>query len=281
MKRIALLSVAIIFSAESVRSEIVIVGSDVLGAKLMPKLVECYAAHSPQAKFTISANGTNDCFSKLLTNECHIGMASRPQNDDERAQFSEKNIALKQQIIGFSMMAIVIHKSQPISNISLQNLGKIYTGEIVNWHALGGSGKITAYQKNSSSEIYKSFQQLAMNGKPYGKLIRPDYEWHSSPTATRNDQVGTIAYVTLPFTPSKEVKQISVNGLNPCRDNLSKYPLIRELRLFFRDDAPKEAKEFVHWICTSEEAFAITELAGFFPIHASDPLRSEKIGDDP
>jgi phosphate transport system substrate-binding protein len=267
MNRILFLSLIFTTVFKAVGDEIVIKGSDTIGAKLTPMLVERYKADRPENKFSIATEGTNSCFQSLFSNECDIGMASRPPTEDERSKLLAKNIHLNERVIGYSMTAIIIHKDQPVSNLTLENLEKIFTGEVTDWKVYRGKGKIVAYSKNSSSENYKTFQKMAMRGKPYGKNVLPLYEGHPYWAFEKHqDRLRAIAYVGFPYASGKEVKIVSVDGVYPSNQNTKKYPLTRSLRLYFREDLPKEAQDFVDWICTSEEAFAITEKVGFVSI---------------
>lgn len=281
MNRFLFLSLIFTIAFKASGVEIVIKGSDTIGAKLIPKLVERYSAERPKSKFSITAEGTSSCFQSLLSKECDIGMASRPPTNDERSKLAAKNIHLNERIIGYSMTAIIIHKDQPVSNITLENLEKIFTSEVTDWKVFGGSGKIVAYRRNSSSENYKAFQKVAMSGKPYGKEVQPLLDGGHPHWAfeKHQDRLRAIAYIGLPLASGKEIKIVSVEGVYPSNQNTKKYPLTRALRLYFREDLPKEAQDFVDWICSSEEALAITEQVGFASIRADTKTPKNRVKD--
>ena len=270
MHLVLILSLVFVFMSKTVGSEIVIKGSDTLGAKLIPMLTERYRAKNPDIKFSITAEGTESGFQSLFSKECDIGMASRPLTDDERLHFAEKNIALNARIIGYSMTAIIVHKENPVTNLTVQDLEKIFTGEVIDWREFGAEGTIVAYHKNSSTEMYKSFQQMAMRGRPYGTTVQalyggPPHRVFEEPENRRR----AITYVGLPFASGSALKLLSVNGITPTNPYATKYPLTRKLLLYTRSDLPKEVHAFMDWICSSEEAFAITENVGFASIRTN------------
>jgi phosphate transport system substrate-binding protein len=252
--------------------EIVIKGSDTMGAKLVPQWAELYAKSNPKITFSIQAEGTSSCFRSLLDGACDIGIASRPPTEEELTQLAAKKISWGKRTVGYAMTAIIVYRENPISNVSLLDLEKIYTGQVTDWQSFGGRGKIAAYSPNSASGIYSHFQRVAMRGKPYQNNIM--FLEHASIAQTfgASNEKGqrAIAYVNVAHSGHREIKSLSVNGLTPTHHNAKTYPLTRELCFFYRIDVSKEAKDFIDWVCSTEAAYAMTERIGFTSIRKVD-----------
>lgn len=258
-----LLSLLLITFSHS--GEIVIKGSDTMGAKLVPQWTELYAKGNPKITFSIQAEGTASCYRSLLDGACDIGMASHPPTAEELARFVAKDISLERCTVGYAMTAIIVHRENPVSNMSLLDLEKIYTGQVTDWQIYGGRGKISAYSPNSASGVYSFFQRVAMRDKPYAKnvmLLDHTSIDHTFDTTNENRRQA-IAYVNATHSEHKETKYLSVNGLAPTHQNVKTYPLTRELFFVYRRDVSKEAKDFIDWVCSTEAAYAITERSGF------------------
>ena len=148
---------------------IVIKGSDYLGAKMVPQLAEGFKAAGNKTEFEISAEGSSKAYSSLLDGTANIGMSMRLANAEEKDIFREKGKELVEHVAAFDMIAVVVNSNKGIRALTLKQLEGIYTGEITDWVEVGGrAGKIDAYTRNTTSGTYKTFQKLAMSGRDYG-----------------------------------------------------------------------------------------------------------------
>jgi phosphate transport system substrate-binding protein len=272
MRRLPIHLLCLLLVTFSYGGEIVIKGSDTMGAKLVPQWAELYAKSNPKITFSIQAEGTSSCFRSLLDGACDIGMASRPPTAEELARFVAKDVSWGKRTVGYAMTAIIVYRENPVSDVSLLDLEKIYTGQVIDWQSFGGRGKIAAYSPNSASGVYSFFQRVAMRGKHYGQSISHlgDGSATQAFAVSNQNRFGGIAYLGLPFATHKETKCLPVNGIAPTHHNAKRYPLTRELCFFYRRDVSKEAKEFIDWVCSTEAAYAMTERIGFTSIRKVD-----------
>lgn len=272
MRRLPIHLLCLLLVTFSYGGEIVIKGSDTMGTKLVPQWAELYAKGNPKITFSIQAEGTSSCFRSLLDGACDIGMASRPPTAEELARFVAKDISWGKRTVGYAMTAIIVHRENPISDVSLLDLEKIYTGQVTDWQSFGGRGEISAYSPNSASGINSHFQRVAMRGKPYQNNVMLLEHASIAQTFGASNEKGqrAIAYVSVAHSGHKETKCLPVNGIAPTHHNAKRYPLTRELCFFYRRDVSKEAKEFIDWVCSTEAAYAMTERIGFTSIRKVD-----------
>src|SRR5436853_966293 len=148
--------------------EIVIKGSDTLGAKLVPQLAEQVKAQYPGTTFDIAAEGAATGFAALIDKTAAIGMASRPAKPEEIANGKAKGVDLKETIVAYDGIAVIVNTASSIKGLTKKQVEQIFTGEITDWSAVGGSGgKISVYTRNTSSGTYAEFKELAMKKLDY------------------------------------------------------------------------------------------------------------------
>src|SRR6185295_2246481 len=79
-----------------------------------------------------------------------------------------KGVFLKEFEVAWDMMAVIVNKNNPITNLTKKQVAGIFTGAIKDWSEVGGTpGPISIYTRNTSSGTYKDWMALAMKGKDY------------------------------------------------------------------------------------------------------------------
>lgn len=105
--------------------KIVIAGSSSV-SPLMEKLIEKYKEINPNAQIELQANDSSSGMKAAIDGTCDIGMASRGLKDSEKEQLNSMEIAL-------DGIAVIVHKENPIGNLSREQVEKIFIGEMMNW----------------------------------------------------------------------------------------------------------------------------------------------------
>src|SRR4026207_2039194 len=194
---------------------IVIKGSDTLGAKLVPQLAEQFKAQHSGTAFNIAAEGSATGFAALIDKTAAIGMASRPAKPEEIANGKAKGIDLKETIVAYDGIAVIVNTANSIKGLTKKQVEQIFTGEITDWSAVGGSGgKISIYTRNTSSGTYSDFKELAMKKRDYAP---------GSQKMAGNEQIASevgrnpagIGYVGMAYTKAGGVKVVSIDGATP------------------------------------------------------------------
>src|SRR5436853_3538351 len=149
---------------------IVIKGSDTLGAKLVPQLAEQFKSQHPGTTFDIAAEGSATGFAALIDKTAAIGMASRPAKPEEIANGKAKGVEMKETTVAYDGIAVIVNTASSIKGLTKKQVEQIFTGEITDWSAVGGSGgKISVYTRNTSSGTYAEFTELAMKMRDYAQ----------------------------------------------------------------------------------------------------------------
>jgi len=246
---------------------IVIKGSDTLGAKLVPQLAEQFKAQHPGTTFDIAAEGSATGFAALLDKTAAIGMASRPAKPEEIANGKAKGVDLKETIVAYDGIAVVVNTANPIKGLTKKQVEQIFTGEITDWSAVGGSGgKISVYTRNTSSGTYAEFKELAMKKRDYA----PD-----SQKLAGNEQIAQevgknpngVGYIGLAYTKASGIKVVPIDGASPSKESVlaKSYPYARPTFFYTNGEPTGVVKEFIDFT-VGPEGQKIVEQVGFVPI---------------
>ena len=270
MKRILITSIAvvgIIFSSAAHGERLVIKGSDTLGAKLVPQLAEQFKTQHADATFDIAAEGSTTGFAALIDSTAQIGMASRPAKNEEIAAAKAKGVTLKETTVAFDGIAVIVNAANPIKNLTKKQVEQIFTGDVADWSAVGGSGgKISIYTRNTSSGTYSEFKELAMKKRDYAG---------TSQKMAGNEQIAAevgknpngVGYVGMAYTKASGVKVVSIDGATPSVKSVQdhSYPYWRPTFYYTNGEPSGLAKQFLDFTIGSAGQKIVAQV-GFVPI---------------
>src|SRR5436853_6038432 len=246
---------------------IVIKGSDTLGAKLVPQLAEQFKAQHPGTTFDIAAEGSATGFAELIDKTPAIGMASRPAKPEEIANGKAKGVDLKETIVAYDGIAVIVNNANSTKGLTKKQVEQIFTGEVTDWSAIGGSGgKISVYTRNTSSGTYSDFKELAMKKRDYAP---------GSQKMAGNEQIASevgrnpagIGYVGMAYTKAGGVKVVSIDGATPSTQSVQNhsYPYWRPTFYYTNGEPGGIAKAFVDFTLSSVGQKIVNQV-GFVPI---------------
>src|ERR1700743_755583 len=217
MKKPLALSIAAVLSVCAVHADtqIVIKGSDTLGAKLVPQLAEAYKHLHPGVSFSIAAEGSTTGIAAIIDGTADIGMASRRAFDTEVSAAPAAGRQLTPTIVAYDGIAIIVNTANPVANLTKKQIESIFTGEVTDWSAVGGKpGPISIYTRNTSSGTYSDFKELAMKKRDYAS---------SAQKMAGNEQIASevgknangVGYVGLAYTKAGGIKVMPIDGNLP------------------------------------------------------------------
>ncbi|WP_346837194.1 substrate-binding domain-containing protein [Microbulbifer sp. SAOS-129_SWC] len=238
-------------------------GSNTIGAELAPMLVKGYLRSLDATEITqrsqgerhwisarlsgqrvevpIVALGSSTGFNALDHGSADIGMASRRIKATEiqrLSRFGNMAGADAEHVIGLDALVIAVHPSNPVGQLTIDQLGQIYRGEIRNWRELGGPNlPIRPLQRDTQSGTRATFDRevFASGGAPAAtvRVVSGNAETHSLVQKWR----GAIGY--LPFAEASGISKIAIKAGNlaavvPDRGIIATedFPLTRRLYLY-------------------------------------------------
>ena len=223
----------LIFSINSVcsaKETIIIKGSDSLGAKMVPQLAESFKAkmksYRKNVSFEIAAEGSSTGVASVIDGTSDIGMSSRDPKEKEIAKAKANGIDMKVITVAKDGIALIVNESNPLEEISIDDVEAIFSGDISDWSAIiPQSGEISAYTRNTSSGTYAVFQKLGMNSRNYGDNTQKMAGNEQIASEVSKNPFG-IGYVGLAYINTPGIKVLKVEGEEPTSSN---YPLSRSL----------------------------------------------------
>lgn len=267
MKRLLLPVLALSLATAASAQQLVIRGSDTLGAKLVPMLAEEYKAKHPGVSFDISAEGSATGLAAIIDGIAQIGMSSRRAKPTEMSAAAAKGVTLKPTIVCYDGMAVVVNAKNPISKLNLRQVEQIFTGDVKDWSATGGkAGKISIYTRNTASGTYADWKELAMKKREYAS---------SSQKMAGNEQIvaevaknaNGVGYVGLAYINNPGIKVIAIDGVLPSKETVlaKKYAYSRPTFYYTNGEPSSEAAKFIEF-SLSDAGQTIVEKSGYVPI---------------
>lgn len=261
---VMLITTQVVWSAEG---GLIVDGSTTVGP-LGDAFAEAFGTSHPDVAITVNKTGSGDGAAALIDGRCQIAMMSRFMKDTEFTKAVVNKILPVAHVIAMDGVCIVVHPSNPITDLTKTQITKIYKGEITNWKELGGPDlAIVAISRDTSSGTYESFHELVINKEKMGssvEYVSSNPQAHARVKSTP----GAIGYIGLGFIDAY-VKAIKLDGIMPSRQTISKgkYPASRPLFLF-TNGYPKLGS-IIHEMCTfhlTEKGQEIIEAKGFIPL---------------
>lgn len=246
-------------------------GSDTI-LNVSQYLVEEYMIRNPKDHIAVTGGGSGVGISSLINETTDIAMASRNISSKELDAAKAKGINIEEITIGFDGITLITNKNNPVKDISSENLGKIFRGEITNWKDIGGPNEnITVLSRDSSSGTHEFFKEhIVRNGnskgtEEYGKavLYMPSNEAIKQQIQAN---VNAIGYIGMGYMDNS-VNALKVNSIEPSTENVStkKYPIARAVFWYVPKSRDIILTNLINF-ALSPEGQNIVKEEGFVPV---------------
>ena len=228
--------------------------------KVIGALGESFENENSDISFTYNPTGSGAGIKAVTEGTCDIGLSSRYLKDEEKAK------GLSETILAFDGIAIIVNPENPVSDLSLETLAKVFTGEIKNWSEIGGAdAEIVLIGREAASGTRDGFESIVG--------VEGICQYRNELTST-GDVVTTIAgnpnaigYASL-ASLKDNVKALSVNGVSPSEETVKdgSYAIQRPFVLVTLTETPlsKTAQKFFDY-ALSEEAREVIYATGVVP----------------
>jgi phosphate transport system substrate-binding protein len=254
------------------KTAITVKGSDTM-VQLMSTLAENYMKQNAGSQVSVTGGGSGTGIAALLNGTTDIASSSRDIEQKEKDQFAQKNLNSNPVSIANDGVAIVVHKDNPVNELTMEQLAKIYTGEYTSWKDVGGPDQpIDVYSRENSSGTYKFFQEHVMAKKDYVKTAKL---MPSTQTIIQSvtDGKWAIGYSGLGYTKGANVKILGIKkddkspAIMPSDKTVldKTYSVARPLFLIFNGTPQDEMKKFLDF-CLSDAGQKIVEETGYVKI---------------
>lgn len=246
-------------------------GSDTM-VQLGQRWAELYMKEHPDVTIQVTAGGTGNGIAALIDGTTQICQASRAMKDAEKESLKTKrNLEAVETAVALDALAIYVHKENPIQSLTMEQVGKIFLGEIGDWKDVGGKpGKIVLYGRENSSGTYGYFKEHVLGNKDFPATYQALPGTGGVVDAVARDQRG-IGYGGIGYATA--IKTIGITkepGGMPVEPSMANvlngsYPISRQL-YWYTAGAPEGAmKGFLDWVLGPEGQKVVSEK-GFYPL---------------
>lgn len=227
--------------------------------KVMGYLSEGYAEKNKTVKISYNPTGSGAGIKSVSDGSCDIGISSRNLTDEEKVDLNET-------VIAADGIAIIVNRENKIDNLSVEQLSKIYTGEITNWQEVGGENRPTvAIGREAASGTRDGFETIT---DTVGKC-KYTQELTSSGDViqTVSGNPNAIGYASL-ASVKDSVKILSIENIKPSKETIRNktYKIQRDFIFVTRKDKKlSEAAQAFFDFAASADADTLIEKAGAIP----------------
>jgi phosphate transport system substrate-binding protein len=233
---------------------------------------EAFMKKNPGTSIAVTGGGSGVGLAAIISGTTDIAQSSRSMKMDEKLKMQEAGKAFKEVIIAYDALAVIVHPSNPVSQLTREQLEGIFTGKISNWKEIGGDdAKIVVYSRETSSGTYEFFKEHVLNKKNFSAsaLLMPAT---GAIVQSISQTKGAIGYVGLAYI-EKTVKPLNVSydkgktfiapKVETAMDKT--YPVTRPLYYYYLTKIEKTVSPFVNYILSAEGQKVVLET-GYVPL---------------
>jgi phosphate transport system substrate-binding protein len=247
---------------------------NVEGSDTMVNLAQAWAAgfmdENPGVTVSVKGGGSGGGAAALINGTIDFANMSREIKDEEKAEAEAKGVETVEHQVAIDGIAVIVNPDNGVAGLTIDQLGRIYRGEITNWKDLGGADKeIVLLSRDSSSGTYEYFKEA---------VVAVDDEEAEYATEARNlassqaivDEVAAndaaIGYVGLGYL-TDTIKVLEIEGtaatIEAAKDG--SYVLSRGLYMYSNGGPTDVQAAYLEWIL-SEAGQKVVEEQGFVPL---------------
>lgn len=251
-------------------------GSDTL-VNLALAWAEAYMDAHPAARISVTGGGSGTGIAALINGTVDLANASREMKPEEIAAARANGFDPIEHAVAQDAIAVVVHPSNPVQGLTLQQLSDIYTGKLTNWREVGGEDRpIVLLSRESNSGTYVYFlEEVIRLGQTSDLLFSPETllmpssegistEVRQNPNAIGYDGLGYV-------TADQKVLGVARDADSPfvlpavATVNDDTYPISRALYMYTAGEPTGQVKAYLDYILG--EGQAIVPTLGFVPLN--------------
>ena len=225
--------------------------------KVITALGEAFENQNSGVTFTYNPTGSGTGIQAVLDGVCDIGLSSRDLKDEEAAG------GLKATVLALDGIAVVVHPDNPVADLDVDTIAKLYTGEIGNWKDVGGNdAPVVLIGREAGSGTRDGFESIT--GTAEKCQYRQELTSTGDVITAVSQNPDAIGYASL-SSVKDSVKALSVGGVAPSEETVKdgSYQIQRPFVLVTREDAQlSDAAQAFFDFATSPDASELIANAG-------------------
>jgi phosphate transport system substrate-binding protein len=232
------------------------------------KVAEAYMKEHPDVTISVSGGGSGNGIKGIIDGTIDIGDSSRFIKEEEVKLAVDKGGYPVPFGIGYDCIVPVVHPSNSVSNLTLEQLKAIYKGDIQNWKELGGPDlKIVVISRDTSSGTYEVWEDKVMKKERVspGAMLQAS---NGAIVQAVSSNKFAIGYIGLGYV-NQTVKPVTVNSIqgNEATTLNGIYPISRPLFMFTRGWPAGDTLKFINYVLFPQKGQKLVKEAGFVPLY--------------
>ena len=230
--------------------------------KVIGALGEAFEGQNSGVTFTYNPTGSGSGIQAVKEGRCDIGLSSRDLKEEEIAD------GLKATVLAYDGIAVIVNSENPVADLDMDTISKIYTGEITNWKDVGGQdAEIVLIGREAGSGTRDGFESITKTEDSC--QYRQELTSTGDVITAVSQNPAAIGYASL-ASVNEQVQTVRVNGVEPTEDSIKdgSYVIQRPFILVTKEDTPLSdtAQKFFDF-ATSVEAAQFISAAGAVSVH--------------
>lgn len=263
------LAVAVIFltTGWTFADNITIKGSTTV-LPIAQKVAEAYMKENPNTKISISGGGSGNGIKALIDGTTDVADSSRFIKDKEVKLAIERGSYPVPFAVAYDCIIPIVHPSNSLKNITMDQLKAIYMGKIKNWKEVGGPDRpIVVISRDTSSGTYEVWEKKVMKKERVypGALLQASNGAVAQAVSKNKNAIG---YIGLGYV-DKTVKALTVNGVKGSEETTldGSFPVSRPLYMFTAGWPKGETLNFINYVCHPNKGQKLVSEVGFVPLY--------------
>ena len=236
------------------------------------KSAQVFSKENNNFQVSVTGGGSGVGISALISGSTDIAQASRAIKFSEKQKIQESGKNIEEKIIAYDALAVIVHPSNKVSQLTKEQLEGIFTGKITNWKEVGGTDlQIIPYSRETSSGTYEFFKEHVLDDKNFvsGIMSLPA---NGALMQSVSQTPGSIAYIGLAYL-NQSVKGLSVSfdgGKTFAAPTVAtaknkSYPIVRPLYYYYLSSSSTLVQTFIDF-SLSDAGQKIVEEVGYIGI---------------
>ncbi len=243
---------------------ITVEGSDTM-VNLGQALAEVFMDEFGGVDISVAGGGSGTGIASLINGTVDLANSSRPIKDEEVDQAEANGVDVTEFVVAYDGIAVVVNPSLEVEDLTFEQLGAVYRGEITNWSEVGGPDlDIVLLARDSSSGTYDFILEHVIQQDDKEAVYSPNARLLPSTQGIVDETIANesaIGYVGLGYLVP-EIKVLKIDGVEANADAVKdgSYSVARPLFMYAAGTLSEAAQAYIDWILSADGQAIVAEL---------------------
>jgi phosphate transport system substrate-binding protein len=246
---------------------------------------EAYQDEHSEIRIAVTGGGSGTGLAALINGTVDIANASRQIKQEEIDRARANHVTPVEHVVARDAIAVIVHPSNPVDHLTLQQISELYTGKIANWKQVGGQDRpivLLSRESNSGTHVFFLEQVIRLGDAKSKALFSPDTlllpssegisaEIRQNPNAIGYDGLGYVTSDVKVLAVARDAKGPFVLPSVESVNN-GTYPIARDLYMYTSGQPTGQIEKYLEWILSPAGQKIVGSL-GFVPLGSGEPLQ--------